>query len=554
MTKYFDVVLIHPPSFHDFRKRPILPGPIDRTVPIYTYLFIMFPVGMISMASFLDEKGVKVRVFNLAEKMLVEKGFDVEEFISNTLAQVYAIGLHWSIHTEGAIEIARICKTLHPDSVVVLGGLTATCFAEEIVQKFDFVDAVVKGEGEIPLYELIRNLQKYDVSYAFCNTPNLTFRDHDGKIISTEMSSVVSVLDDLDFVRLDLVEPIERTITSPMTGAKLWNIPICRGCLLNCASCGGSKYSYHVLLNRRYPAFRSPRKIFEDFARLDELGVKSVFLFQDPRMGGRAYLNDLFNVFKGTKWSNIKNVGIELFWPATRSYLTKLKNSGIAENIGLSISPESGNDEVRKKHGRYYTTDDLLKTVDNCMMLGIPLGVFFMIALGFENYETLRETWILWEKLLAKNISNRRLGKLSVDFGPMILLDPGSPAFFHPEKHGYKLIFKRLEDYYHGLKYNHWKYWISYETLYMNRFTVGKAILDSWETLTTLRWKVGFLTERDYEIELMRIRFEKIVYDKIDGVFSKKPEEVYELCKELVQISRDPLLTWSYIMTESEEL
>lgn len=554
MTKYFDVVLIHPPSFHDFRKRPILPGPIDRTVPIYTYLFIMFPVGMISMASFLDEKGVKVRVFNLAEKMLVEKGFNVEEFISNTRAQVYAIGLHWSIHTEGAIEIAKICKTLHPDSVVVLGGLTATCFAEEIVQKFNFVDAVVRGEAETPLYELIKNLQKYNVSDAFYSTPNLTFRNRDGEILSTEMCDVVSVLDDLDFVRLDLVEPIERTITSPMTGAKLWNIPICRGCLLNCASCGGSKYSYKVLLNRDYPAFRSPRKIFEDFVRLDELRVKSVFLFQDPRIGGRAYLNDLFNAFKGAKWSNIKNVGIELFWPASRSYLMELKNSGIAENIGLSISPESGNDEVRKMHGRYYTTDDLLRTAENCMELGIPLGVFFMIALGFENYETLHETWILWEKLLAENIAGKRLGKLSVDFGPMILLDPGSPAFFHPEKHGYKLIFKKLEDYYRGLRYNHWKYWISYETLYMNRFNVGKAILDSWETLTTIRWKLGLITERDYELESMRIRFEKIVYNKIDEVLSKKPEEVYELCKELVQISKDPLLTWSYIMTESEEL
>jgi len=554
MTDYYDVVLIHPPSFYNFRQKPILPGPVDRTVPIYTYIFIMFPIGMVSIASFLESRGLKVKVFNLAEKMLVEKRLDVEEFLSRVKAQVYAIGLHWSVHTEGAIETAKICKSLHPDSLVILGGLTATCFAEEILNELKFIDGVVRGEAEIALCKLIKNLVKYNVTEAFKKTPNLTYRNCDGKILSTETSKVIRSLDYLDFTRLDLVEPIERTITSPITSSKLWNIPICRGCLLNCATCGGSRHSYRVLLNRNSPAFRSPQKIFDDFTRLDELGVKSVFLFQDPRMGGEQYVNELLRVFKRARWSNIRNVGLELFWPASRSYLEKLKNSGIAENIGLSISPESGNDNVRYAHGRHYPTHDLIKTVNYCVELGIPIGVFFLVSLGYETYETLHETWGLWEKLLSRNTVSKGLGRVSVDFGPMLLLDPGSPAFFNPDRYGYKLIFKKFLDYYNGLKYNHWKFWISYETTYFSRFDIGKIILNSWETLSAIKWKLGFLNEKEYELEMLRIRFEKIVYEKIDDILSKNPEEANELCREIVEISRDPLLSWIYVSTEGVRL
>lgn len=554
MTNDYDVVLVHPPSFYDFRRKPVLPGPIDRTVPIYTFLFIMFPIGMMSIASFIDNRGVKVKIFNLAEKVLTERSFKCEEFLRKLKSKIYAIDLHWSVHTNGAVEIAKLCKMFHPDSIVILGGLTATCFAEELVGNLAFVDGVIRGEAELPLYILFRNLEKYDKIDAFKKTPSFTFRTPEGEVVSTKMCDVADTLDELDFTRFDLVEPLERTITSPITRAKLWNIPFCRGCLLNCATCGGSRYSYRKLLKRDYPAFRSPRRIFEDFITLDELGVKSIFLFQDPRMAGEKYIDDLVKTFKGAKWTNIKNVGIELFWPASKTYLEKLKGSDLAENVGLSISPESGNDNVRIAHGRHYFTEDLIKTVDNCIDFGIPIGVFFMIALGHENHQTLGEMWTLWEELLLRNTRAHRSARVSVDFGPMILLDPGSPAFFNAEKYGYRLIFKNFLDYYRGLTSPHWKYWISYETMSIDRVSIGKAILDSWETLSTIKWKLGLLTEREYELESIRVLFEKTVYNKIDKIILEKPEEVDEICKELVEISKDPLLSWNYVLTNDTEI
>lgn len=549
----FDIIFIHPPAIYDFRKKAVLPGPIARTVPIYTHIFIMFPVGMISMASYLEEKELRVRIFNLAEKMLTERNLDVEKFIGSLKSKIYAIGLHWCVHSQGAIEIARLCKSLHPDSIVILGGLTATCFADEIVREFNFIDGVVRGEAEYAMYELVLNLQKHVKEEAFKKTPNMTFKDSDGRIISTRLRNVMESLDQFEFARLDLVEPNARTLTSPLTGSMLWNLPICRGCVENCVTCGGSKFSYSRLLNRESPAFRSPQRLLEDFMKLDELGIKSIFLFQDPRMGGESYVNELLKVFKGVRWSNIRNVGVELFWPASKSYLESLKKSNIAENVGLSISPESAADNVRFAQGRNYSTSDLIKTITCSKELGIPIGVFFLLCLAHETYETVRGAWLLWEKILSLNFARPKTsGKISVDFGPMILLDPGSMAFFNPERHGYRIIFKNFPELHDGLNNFHWKFWINYETFNMNRSEIGRVILDSWEALSTIRWKLGLLADKEYELEMLRIRFEKATFKKIDEIISKKPEEVEEAVKELVEISKDPFLTWSYVTIEEE--
>ena len=550
-VKELDVVLMHPPSVTYFRKKPFLPGPLHRTVPIYTPLFIMFPIGMVSMASYLEEKGLKVKVINLAEKMLVERSINLESFLRKIKSRIYGIGLHWIVHSQGAIEVARLCKSLHPSSIVVLGGLTATYFANEIVRRFDFIDCVIRGEGERPLYELAINTKKIGKFEAFSKTPNLTFKARDGKIISTKTCRVINSLDQLNFTRLDLVEPHTRTITSPLTGAKLWNLPFYRGCMLNCATCGGSRYAYSKLMKRNRIAYRSPERLLEDFMILDEMGIKSIFLFQDPRFCGRAYLDKLSNVFKGVRWSNIRNVGIELFFPASRDYLERIKSYKIAENIGLSISPESASDDVRCAHGRMYTTGELLKTVHKAIELNLPIGVFFMLTLGLENKDSLRRMFLLWKKLLSLNKSGIGSRNVSVDFGPMLLLDPGSLAFDNPEKYGYRLIFKDFVSHYNAMNLPHWSLWFNYETKNFGRSKLSRIVLDSWEALVKMKWRLGLMTEKEMELEIFIVNFERAALQDIEEKSSKSIEELQELAAEVIEISKDRVLSWNYILTHN---
>jgi B12-binding domain/radical SAM domain protein len=505
MTEY-DVLLIHPPAIYNFWEKPIFPGPIAYNVGVSTDQFIIPPVGMLSIADYLDRNGYQVLVDNIGERMLTSQSFDAKEHIKDHSAKVYAIGLHWSVHSQGAIEIARLCKELHPEAMVVLGGLTATVFHEEILLKYGFIDAVIRGEAEKPFLSLMNALEKHE---KLETVPNLIFRDGKDGIKSVPLMEPSANLDEFEFTRLDLLEP--KGSIFPPGVLPNWSIPICRGCTHNCVSCGGSAYSYKTYLGRVRPAFRSPEKIVEDIRKLCDQGVQLVYLFQDPRMGGRKYWRSLLTTLQKENIP-LTQLTMELFGPADEEYIRELSRIGVP--ITLSISPESCIDAVRNSHGRSYTNEELLRTIDFCKKYRIRLGIFSMIVLAEDTPETIRATWEGWEKICSLNLKDK--APVDYAFGPMILLDPGSLAFDSPASCGYGLLFKNLEDYIRGMSLPSWHQWISYETKHLDREQMVKLIIDSLEYSINLREKCGFYSR--LEADTARYCFVKASKDTIDMV------------------------------------
>lgn len=480
----YDVVLIHPPAIYDFRNKPIFYGPIALTVPESTRQFIIPPVGMLSIADYLDRHGYKVRVDNLGERMMMREDLDVQAHLRSLSARVFAIGLHWCVHSQGAIEIARVIKELHPDAMVVLGGLTATVFDKEIIDKFDCVDAVIRGEAEKPFLAL---MQALDQRRPLGQVPNLTWRNGERGAERVPLMSPCADLDEFEFTRLELLEPKEAIF--PVGKPSHWSIPICRGCSHNCVGCGGSAYSYQTYLGRKRPAFRSPEKIAQDLRKLSEQGVERVFLFQDPRMGGTEYWHKLLATLQGEPLK-LTQLTMELFGPADEEYIRELAKLQVP--VVLTISSESGVASVRKAHGRNYTNADLFRTAELAQRYGISFAIFSMIALGDDTPETIQETWRVWDQICAVNVKGK--APVNYGYGAMILLDPGSQAFDSPASHGYRLIFKNLEDYRAGMSLPSWHQWLSYETRSLDRQAIATLIIDSIDYSIQLREKYGALS------------------------------------------------------------
>ena len=514
----YDVILIHPPAIYDFREKVLFPGPLGYTVRESTDQFIIPPVGMLSIAEYLERHGYRVKVDNVGERMVSDSGFDAAGHIKELSAKVIGIDLHWCLHSQGAIELARACKEAHPEAMVLLGGLTSTVFSEEIIQKYDFIDAVIRGEAEKPFLELMKGLEQND---KLDEVPNLTFRNREGKVRVNTMMEPAETLDEYEYTRLDLIEP-QKIIYRDDKGGR-WFIPVCRGCSYNCATCGGSRYSYKTYLAREKPAFRSPEKIAEDIEKLSKQGVTSVFLFQDPRMGGKEYCAKLFAALRSKKSTGV-NISMELFGPANEEYLKQIASAGLP--IVLSISPESCCDGVRKEQGRKYGNEELFATLRLCKKYNIPIGVFSMIALGDDTPKTVKDTWKIWEQICIINEEGSGKSPVHHAFGPMILLDPGSPAFDYPESHGFRLRFKNLEEYIAGMSLMAWHQWISYETKYLNRETIAKLIMDSIEYSIDLREKFGLFSGHDASSRKLRfVTINKMVMDVVNQVMEIEDEE-----------------------------
>ncbi len=516
----YDVILIHPPAIYDFRKRHIFPGAMGSTVEQVQLNKVA--IGVLSIADYLDRHNYKVIIDNLADRMVASKGFDVVEHIKDSKAKVYAIGLHWQQHSQGAIEIAKLCKELHPDSLVVMGGLTATRFNEEIIQKYKFVDAIIRGEAEKPFLEFMKSIDLYG---KITGTPNLTYRGDKNEMCVTPLMTPSDTLDEYEFTRLDLVEPKSSIFSEPVPR---WSLEVCRGCTYNCNICGGSAYTYKKYLGREKPAFRSPEKLVQDIISLGEQGVKFVGIYQDPRMGGYKYWKELMELIR-IKRPNIKRLTFDIFSPVDEEFVKAVAIIGI--QVILYICPDSGSYCVRGSLGRFYTNEEILNTVALCHRYHIPVVTFFSVGLAGETSDEISETCDLWEqlrKLDQKAVIKGSFGNARDEtpiggpaIGP-IFVDPGSIAYDSPEENGYKIRFRNLEEYISGLSNPSWHQWLNYETNTMGTDKIIESIYETLEFSIDQRQAFGIYNEKEANNRRLLSKIDKIAINEVDKIMDIK--------------------------------
>ncbi len=499
-----DVALIHAPSVYDFRDRYLYAAVISEVVPSL-FVFDMIPYGFLTLATYLTRRGYKVGIFNLASKMLRDGDFDVERFLKDLEAEVYGIDLHWLVHAHGAVEVARILKEHHPDSKVVLGGLSSTFFRREIMANYDFIDAVLLGDStEIPF---LRFLEEGPSS-----SPNVTWRE-DGRIRENGIRWVPDTLDEFVIDHRVLVKNLIRS------GDLALGVPFCsfieapiagvitvKGCAFNCATCGGSKFSYSNFFGRTKLALKSPKAIAEEVEGIANLSSMPIFFVGDLRYGNRVE-----EVSRLLRKLNLDNELIfEFFSPPSKRVLEHLRQT--SHRVYLQISPESPLEVVRRAFGRPYGNDQLEKMVRHVEELGFErLDLYFMMGLPKQTPD---QAHLVASYFLRLREISRRVDAFVSPLAPFV--DPGSRAFINPEQHGYEILFRDLESYRRALTSYHWKYSLNYRTAWMDRQDIVLSSLTAYEELNRAKLEVGLIDEDAFELAKRRVQMDKEVLKYVE--------------------------------------
>jgi len=470
-----DLVFLHAPSVYDFRKHSILYGPVSDLVPS-TPVFEMYPIGFTTMAEYLERHGFRVRIANLAVRMLNQENFEPEELIRRLNPTAFGIDLHWLPHAHGALAVAEIVKRYHPDTPVIFGGFSATYFHEELA-RYPFVDYVIRGDSaEEPLRQLMAYLTGKHTSedglpspVSLDAIPNLTWRSDDGTIHVNPHSYRP---DNLDHVMLDYRYVVRAAARDMDLGSyvpfKDWmDYPIlaalsCRGCTQSCVICGGSAPAFQQMHGRTRPAFRNPEMLAEDVRRSAAMSRGPVFVLGDLRQAGKGYADRFFDAIHGFNGP----VMLELFYPASREFLQQMASA--LPNFTLEVSLESHDPAVRHAFGKPYGNEPIERTLGDALAVGARrLDVFFMIGLPQQTQDSVLETIDYCENLLRRFGTDGRLAPFISPLAPF--LDPGSRGFEEPEKHGYRLLARTLEEHRRRLVAPSWKYVLNYETDWMTR-------------------------------------------------------------------------------------
>ncbi|HDH28057.1 MAG TPA: TIGR04190 family B12-binding domain/radical SAM domain protein [Euryarchaeota archaeon] len=551
-----DLVLLHPPSIFDFRERPRLWGPINDLVPS-THIFEMYPLGFVSLASQLGCRGYNVRIINLALKMLRSKKFEVERYLKGLKTEVFGIDLHWLPHVHGSIELARKLKEIHPDVPIIFGGISSTYYYREILEKVDAVDYVLLGDStEMPMVKLMEELNN---GRKFQEVPNLAWRS-EGKIKVNPLSYVPEDLRDfkLDYGVLFKASHRFPTLTDPLPYDDFIDHPIMpvivqKGCRYNCATCGGSRYSYDKFMNRQRVAFRSPEEILDDILTIEEMR-SPCFICGDLLGLGRRRMERTLNLIKQERID--VPVIFEMFTPAPRWYFEAISSS--VDRFSAEISPESGDEAVRRVQGRKYSDSALYKTINHAFEKGCEkFDVFFMIGLSGETRESLDNTMAMCQRLIDMD-KKGRIFPFIAPYAPF--LDPGSLAFDYPEHYGFKSHCRSLMDHYNLLDSSvSWKDFLSYETTSFSKDDIvdatyacalrlaemkGRAGIFDEEQLKTLKHRINISQETMSELERRGDKKGFLDSEAIKDIFTGTDDSVVSDRSELRWLSKPKLLRY----------
>lgn len=301
-----------------------------------------------------------------------------------------------------SLSIAKKIKGLYPEKRIVLGGSrTIGMLGVNTLKAFDYVDFIVSGDGEEPLYRLASDFNNYRL------IPNLIYRD--GNEIICNKSNLLIDLNSLPILDFDkFYNDLEMSGCDVKQYFILFGrlpVEISRGCWWNKCSFCSQKALYKKYREKKF------EKIVQEIQYLsDKYNILSFQFIGNtlPKKNYRSFLkkiNDIgkdFSFFIETRAGDLKN----------EDY-TILKNGGFNE---IQIGIETFSFNYLKKINKGVHVIDNIAALKYCKENKIKVN--YNIITNYPNEEPIdfKETKenidIIWKYLYPPNISS-----LTVEFG-----------------------------------------------------------------------------------------------------------------------------------------
>lgn len=389
--------------------------------------FGYMPMGIIGILNTLRARGIRVLGVNYMVEQALDPDFDLAAFLKNTEYRVLLTDLHWYEHSFGAMYVANVSKAVKPHLPVVIGGYTSTIFADEIMENFPCVDYLVSGDSDLPLEQLCDHLLgRLDIAPA--DIPNLRYRQ-DGKTLTSGCSWVQTSLDEIDFTNTDFFCHPEQIPYVGLGGMRYnysehW-LCIARGCKYNCSYCCGANKNMKTLFGRCHILLRSARNVAQDFIRLTQRGIQRISPSHDFIMFGREYYRE---IFAGIRESGLRpGMYLECFQLPTREYIDDIAATFDLKNLVLVISPITGNEQLRRENGKYFSNDDFYGILDYMRQKGVTVQLYYTMNPAGETAGQFADTVFQMQYLRLKyRFTRNNL------FYQRVILDPLAGMRDHP--------------------------------------------------------------------------------------------------------------------------
>ena len=478
-----DLFLLHAPSVYDFRERDdILFAYLSDSDSVnVTSIYEMYPLGFFSIKQRLREHGFQAEIVNLASLMLMHPQLDVEALLGRLEAPVFGLDLHWMAHCHGSIEVAKRVKAIHPEALVIFGGISSTYYADQLIQ-YPSVDVVVKGYDTLePVTMLMEAVKRGERD--FDHIPNLVYKRNSSQVFNTgftykPMKNYNDATVDWSYYR--------DTKNNPTTSKLIMTLPN-TGCAYDCPWCGGSRYATsHIMGIKKTLVTKDNRRVIDELRTLGDVAKNTSIYALQCYSETKSRLHQFLD---GVKEMEYKNVFFETFHLPTQDTLEKM---GRSTQAYIMLSPQSHDPVISKLSGRgTYSMPEMEDWIQRALDSGIAgIMIWFFIGMPRQTADSVLDT-ISYSAYLLRKFRGKNVLPLICPMVPF--LDPGSRFFEEPHKHGYRIFHKTLEEHRQAMIDPIWARRLNYETEWMSRRQIQDVTYESITRLVTAKTELGIL-------------------------------------------------------------
>lgn len=327
------------------------------------YYASLLPVGLLTIARFLEQSELPVSVLNCA-------GASAAKAADRIMTEKPGI-IGLSVYTHNAAAVHALLRELSRRQItvpVVLGGPHAGFLADEYLRRFPVVKTVIQGEGEIAFRDIITRLESGGTLDAVMQCARLP----------------------------EAAMPVPGRFSGPMHGVnpheQFKYLVTSRGCSYACTYCSSPAFWL------RRVSFRSVDSIIDEILFLKSRYGIIYFGIRDDNFTLRKqrvmqFADALIQSGAGIMWncqSRVDTIDAEM--------IAAMKRAGL-EHIQYGV--ESGSARILARYDKRTDPERIAAAADAARRVGVLLSIYLMYGMEGETDDDIRDTLRLMRRIRA---------------------------------------------------------------------------------------------------------------------------------------------------------
>ncbi|MBF0504805.1 MAG: B12-binding domain-containing radical SAM protein [Candidatus Omnitrophica bacterium] len=340
--------------------------------------------GCLALEAYLRSKERKVDVYR-------GEVFDTDVFVKQVKSsRPDILGMTCDcLNMDYCFALAKIVKKITKNIYIVLGGPQATFLDRLILERIPWIDAVIRGEGEETLAEIVDRCEDSEGSVDLTKVQGLSYRNNQEVLVNDDRS-LIKDLDRLPLPQKDMTQRYVGFDGHTPADEKLFFVETGRGCSSSCQFCND------VGVWQRKPRQKSVERIIKEVNFFKEHGKAKKFFFREntftaDRSRTMSFCQHLIRHKVDIEWECGTRVDA-----VDKNLLKTMKEAGCRS---INYGVESLSDPILKAMNKGFSSSLAMNVIRETHRAGIMPDYNIILGYPGETEGTLAETFHRIEEL-----------------------------------------------------------------------------------------------------------------------------------------------------------